>query len=141
MSDISNCALGFKCHKKWDDLKPLSNLTTRYCTECGDKVHLCETDEEIVTNIRMNNCIAVSCELPLVEGTLGIPLFFPPLSFAISNPKVIEKLEAVNIKDFEKICQFTRADLTLVTGLTEFEMLEIDEFMSSRNLAYDSDDE
>lgn len=134
MLDIRNCALRFKCTKSWDELRQLSDPKVKYCTDCGDKVYFCESDEEIVSHIRANDCIAYT-DL-LLPSTLGIPVFLPPVEFAISNPEVLKKLNDANIKNFEKVCQFSRDDLKLLTGLSEKEMHEIDEFMTSRDIPY-----
>ncbi len=135
MSDIRNCALGLKCPKKWEDLQPLSNPKIRYCLECGEEVHFCESDEEIVSSIRMNFCIAYT-GIAWPETSMGMPVFFPPIEFSINNKDTIKKLTKAKIENFEKITKFSREDLKQIAKLSEFEMMEIDEFLKSRDLSY-----
>lgn len=58
-SQLRNCKLAFKCDAKWGDLAATGRSKIRFCNDCQQEVHRCETDEELLQAIRSNLCVAI----------------------------------------------------------------------------------
>ena len=58
---IRNCKFKFKCDKKWSDMEELikPNDSVKHCKVCNEDVHLCDTDEQLITAIKNNWCVAL----------------------------------------------------------------------------------
>lgn len=81
--NIRNCVFGFKCNADWENMQvvlaqisdPQDTSEVRFCSTCQREVHLSLDDQQLVTNIKLNRCIALSrdvnnygdLELGLVE--------------------------------------------------------------------------
>lgn len=63
MSDIRNCALGFKCDANFDDMVPTSFDGVRFCDTCEKTVHLCTTPAQLADALRQNWCVALGDQL------------------------------------------------------------------------------
>jgi hypothetical protein len=61
---IRNCVFSIKCKKKWEnmgsDMDDDDNENIKFCSDCQKEVYLCETDEELAKNIKLNRCISIS---------------------------------------------------------------------------------
>lgn len=80
-----NCRLAFnnspaeftllKCSFEWGQLKETNESDIRHCSQCNTAVHFCYDDEDIVRNIRVNNCIAFldSTKTEMPEILMGAP--------------------------------------------------------------------
>jgi len=78
---IQNCEFEFKCTAKWDEMTLVSedqvaNSEVRFCDSCQKQVYLCDDDNELVMNVRLNRCIAVEQtdleSIPIGSHTLGM---------------------------------------------------------------------
>jgi len=58
MTTKIHCKLKFQCTKAWDELKPTSNETDRYCSECRETVHFIETPEDYQQAQKEKWCIS-----------------------------------------------------------------------------------
>lgn len=61
MSDLAirNCLFAFKCTAQWEELTPTNDDKINFCQDCQREVHLCEDDDELVTAVRLNRCVAI----------------------------------------------------------------------------------
>lgn len=57
--DIRNCALGFKCIQKWEDLLKRKEKNIKYCHDCEREVYLIESNVELMHAIKFNHCVAI----------------------------------------------------------------------------------
>ena len=57
---IRNCPLTFRCAQKWSALTVTIDPRIRFCEQCENSVHFCESDSEIADALRNNQCIAMS---------------------------------------------------------------------------------
>ena len=59
---IRNCVFSIKCKKKWENMESDmdDNENIKFCSDCQKEVYLCETDEELAKNIKLNRCISIS---------------------------------------------------------------------------------
>jgi|GEM_PF-5807770 len=62
---IRNCIFSIKCEMKWEDMesdmnRPRDGEEIKFCSDCQREVYLCETDEELAKNIKLNRCISIS---------------------------------------------------------------------------------
>ena len=76
---IRNCVLSIKCKKKWENMESEmdddDNEKIKFCSDCQQEVYLCETDEELAKNIRLNRCISISKDAnPFGFGVMGLIL-------------------------------------------------------------------
>jgi hypothetical protein len=55
---LRNCIFAYKCSAKWNNLTPTENLKINFCQQCQKEVHFCESDEELISAIRLNRCVA-----------------------------------------------------------------------------------
>ncbi len=63
MSDntaIRNCTFAYKCEAKWEALELIEYEDIRFCNVCQQEVHFCHTDDDLVRNIHLNRCVAIS---------------------------------------------------------------------------------
>jgi hypothetical protein len=42
------------------DMDDDGNENIKFCSDCQKEVYLCETDEELAKNIKLNRCISIS---------------------------------------------------------------------------------
>jgi hypothetical protein len=68
MSEIRNCKFSFKCPKNWESLEPTDNMHQRFCGECNQIVHLCDTPEDLMKAIQGDLCVAIA-NIPSNEGS------------------------------------------------------------------------
>jgi len=76
MMNIKNCKLSFKCSRSWDELKPTTDLTVKFCDECKNDVHLCLTQKEYDDATQKGWCVALPNKIYVPgdsEMTIGIP--------------------------------------------------------------------
>ncbi len=61
MSDLTirNCVFAFKCTAKWEELDETADDSIKFCQECQKEVHYCSDDDELVTAVRLNRCVAI----------------------------------------------------------------------------------
>ena len=77
---IRNCVFSIKCKKKWENMesdmnRPRDGEEIKFCSDCQKEVYLCETDEELAKNIRLNRCISISKDAnPFGFGVMGLIL-------------------------------------------------------------------
>lgn len=76
---IRNCVFSFKCEARWEDMESdfsedfVNSENVRFCTKCQKEVHLSLTDEELVRNVRLNRCVAITrIENNLIHTTAGL---------------------------------------------------------------------
>ncbi len=64
MSDLTirNCIFAFKCTAVWDELDDTADESIRFCQDCQKEVHYCSDDDEMVTAVRLNRCVAIEKE-------------------------------------------------------------------------------
>ena len=64
MSDLTirNCVFSFKCSAVWEQLEDTDSETVRFCQDCQREVHYCDTDDELVTAVKLNRCVAFEKE-------------------------------------------------------------------------------
>ena len=54
---------------------PRDGEEIKFCSDCQKEVYLCETDEELAKNIRLNRCISISKDAnPFGFGVMGLIL-------------------------------------------------------------------
>ena len=75
---IRNCVFSMKCQKKWEnmesDMDDDDNEKIKFCSDCQKEVYLCETDEDLAKNIKLNRCISISkYDSPFGTGLTGRP--------------------------------------------------------------------
>jgi hypothetical protein len=56
---IRNCKFAFKCTAKWDDLEETEEEEVRFCNTCQKEVFFCDSDDTLVTFVKLNRCIAI----------------------------------------------------------------------------------
>ena len=58
---IRNCALGYACSCKWDDLKIVDEHedNIRFCDTCQREVHDCHTKDDLIKSILLNRSVNV----------------------------------------------------------------------------------
>ena len=76
---IRNCVFSIKCKKKWENMKSDmdddDNEKIKFCSDCQQEVYLCETDEELARNIKLNRCISIPKDAdPFGFGVMGLIL-------------------------------------------------------------------
>jgi hypothetical protein len=62
MSDkltIRNCRFAYKCSAKWEDLQETGDEFIRFCDDCEKEVYFCDSDDTLVSLVRLNRCIAI----------------------------------------------------------------------------------
>jgi hypothetical protein len=64
MSDLTirNCLFSFKCTANWEELEDTSEESIRFCQDCQKEVHYCADDDELISAVRLNRCIAIEKE-------------------------------------------------------------------------------
>jgi hypothetical protein len=64
MSDLTirNCLFSFKCTAIWEELEDTSEESIRFCQDCQKEVHYCADDDELISAVRLNRCIAIEKE-------------------------------------------------------------------------------
>jgi hypothetical protein len=60
---IRNCRFAFRCAQQWETLSAGAHPRQRYCGECERHVVLCESDDELRTALRRNDCVAIPANL------------------------------------------------------------------------------
>jgi hypothetical protein len=56
---IRNCTFAFKCEAKWEQLEILDFDSIRFCNGCQKEVYFCYDDQELISNIHLNRCVAI----------------------------------------------------------------------------------
>ncbi|QWE00443.1 hypothetical protein FD967_10525 [Polynucleobacter sp. JS-Mosq-20-D10] len=57
---IRNCTFAFRCKANWDAMTQTDTEgKVRFCLDCQKEVFLCENDEELISNVVNNRCIAL----------------------------------------------------------------------------------
>lgn len=59
---IRNCIFGVKCTAQWDDLEQTDYPEVKFCQYCQKEIFYCANDEELVTSVRLNRCVAIDKE-------------------------------------------------------------------------------
>ncbi len=65
---IRNCTFAFKCEAKWEQLEKLDYDSIRFCNDCQKEVYFCYDDHELISNIRLNRCVAFERESIIEMG-------------------------------------------------------------------------
>jgi hypothetical protein len=56
------------------DMDDDDNENIKFCSDCQKEVYLCETDEDLARNIKLNRCISISkYDSPFGTGLTGRP--------------------------------------------------------------------
>lgn len=55
---MRNCAFSYKCSKSWSDLEDTEDESIRFCRDCQREVYFCADDDELLSYIRLNRCVA-----------------------------------------------------------------------------------
>jgi hypothetical protein len=76
---IRNCVFAFKCNAKWEEMMILFHLRdetneVRFCDSCQKEVHFCNDDNQLVTNVRLNRCIAIKRDSVYSVTEVGDPI-------------------------------------------------------------------
>jgi hypothetical protein len=54
--------------------RPRDGEEIKFCSDCQKEVYLCETDEDLARNIKLNRCISISkYDSPFGTGLTGRP--------------------------------------------------------------------
>ena len=71
---IRNCALGYACNCKWDDLKVIDEDEDdiRFCNTCQREVHDCHTKDDLIKSILLNRSVNVRESMLEYEDEPGI---------------------------------------------------------------------
>lgn len=57
---LRNCTFSFKCTAKWNSMEDVTlDKNVRFCFDCQKEVYYCHTDAELVSNIKLNRCVAI----------------------------------------------------------------------------------
>lgn len=72
---VENCTLRFvfECPQRWEQLRPTSEKTVRFCRACGKSVYYCETVAEARQKACRGECVAVDSRLVRTPGDLDPP--------------------------------------------------------------------
>jgi uncharacterized protein (TIGR02996 family) len=72
---VENCTLRFvfECPQRWEQLRPTSEKTVRFCRPCGKSVYYCETVAEAREKSCRGECVAVDSRLVRTPGDLEPP--------------------------------------------------------------------
>lgn len=65
---ITNCAFDGRCQSTWEELSQTSTLGVRYCSQCQNNIHLCETLEELLWHAKLENAVAWSRQARHLES-------------------------------------------------------------------------
>lgn len=73
---LRNCEFAFRCKENWDEMMPTrDDGSARFCLDCMKEVFYCKTDDELIKNVRLNHCVAITKVVrsrPVM--LLGIPI-------------------------------------------------------------------
>ncbi|MBS1796495.1 MAG: hypothetical protein JSS81_21775 [Acidobacteria bacterium] len=97
-NEVYNCfEYAFRCPRTWESFAPTDDPKIRFCDECRQNVHLCETPEELRANVERLFCVAfppagfsgetatdpvVEVPAPPLPPGMMMPLPYPPDGFA-----------------------------------------------------------
>ncbi len=56
---IRNCKFAYRCSAKWDDLEETDDDEIRFCNDCQKEVFFCDSDETLITFVKLNRCVAI----------------------------------------------------------------------------------
>ena len=56
---IRNCKFAYKCSAKWDNLQETEDESIRFCDECQKEVFFCDSDDTLISLVKLNRCIAI----------------------------------------------------------------------------------
>jgi len=76
---IRNCAFGYKCNMKWEDLERIEGYSNRRnCTSCSRYVYLVDSIPTLLDALNENKCVAIleplelpNENIPSIEPLLG----------------------------------------------------------------------
>lgn len=61
---VSDCPQLTPCSQKWENLQEVEDMPKlRYCSECSQTVHHCETEQEFHEHRALGHSIAIEVEL------------------------------------------------------------------------------
>lgn len=76
---IRNCVFSFKCDAKWEEMESeftdyyMESENVRFCQTCQKEVYLSLTDEDLLRNVRLNRCVAITrIDGDLIQTTAGL---------------------------------------------------------------------
>jgi hypothetical protein len=56
---IRNCKFAYKCSAKWNNLQETEDESIRFCDECQKEVFFCDSDDTLISLVKLNRCIAI----------------------------------------------------------------------------------
>ncbi len=56
---IRNCKFAYKCSAKWENLQETEDESIRFCDECQKEVFFCDSDDTLISLVKLNRCIAI----------------------------------------------------------------------------------
>lgn len=62
MSDkliIRNCKFSYQCKAKWNALIETDDDEIRFCNDCQKEVFFCDSNDTLITFIKLNRCVAI----------------------------------------------------------------------------------
>ncbi len=65
-----NCEFAFKCDGDWFELDETNDEKVKFCNKCQKQVHRCDTEDELLTAIKSNLCVAIEPPYQKIEGTV-----------------------------------------------------------------------
>lgn len=140
---LNNQPAGFtlaKCSLEWGRLEETAEPDVRHCSQCNTAVHFCYDDEDIVRNIRENNCIAfLESEMAaLPEISMGVPTMRYPYEKPINEyfeSDLVEKLEFLEIHGLHDFFVYSEGDLKKGEMITEEDLLKIKSVLTENGLS------
>jgi uncharacterized protein (TIGR02996 family) len=82
----------FVCDKQWDELTPTANSAIRFCVDCKNDVHYCDTITTAKKHARKGHCVAVDIGIPRRKGDLGPD--FSTMMVGRPRPETLERIRA-----------------------------------------------
>jgi hypothetical protein len=62
---IRNCVFAYECKGQWEKMEIIDlgiDQSMAFCQNCQREVYLCETDDSLLANIKLNRCVALRLE-------------------------------------------------------------------------------
>src|SRR5262245_37049576 len=105
MRDIRNCSVTFRfrCPESWDNLQATDRADVRFCLECREDVHYCETDAEMIQHAEVGHCVArrMPAVAPLLLTSVGRPELSTDIPREHRNRLVLHRIEAAKSSALE----------------------------------------
>jgi len=73
--NIRNCSFGFECKQDWNTLVESNDEDIKYCKKCEKNVYMIHNDNELMTAIICNKCVAV--KIP-TKPSITVGMINPP---------------------------------------------------------------